>query len=284
MNAVSLSVLLGVISMFGFGLSSVFVKPLIEKYGALKSVAIREMYIVGLCLLLALPFLFAPHDWLMFLLGIVAGMLGYLPLAAFFKAIEKSPIGLVAPITGAAPFVSLLLSLVLLNTTITALQWVAIIMILIANVLISLSVRDSHNKNWLSGLPYAFVAMAGWGVYFFFLIPISRSLGPWLTPLATEGGVLIASLLALVFTKQFPKTSALGDRRALLPALCIFVGTATYALASTTALPGIFSPLAQSSGIVTVVVGALLLKERLGWKQRAITAVMLVGVILLSLS
>lgn len=284
MNIVTSSILLGLISMLGYGLSTVFSKTIIQKYGAAKSVAIREIYIVGFCLILALPFLHSVQNWQMFLVGILAGAVGYLPLLAFFKAIEHSPIGIVSPITSTAPIVSVVLSLIFLGTPVSVLQWVAISIIVIANILISLSVNNSGNNNWRAGIPYALFAMVGWGVYFFLLIPIARNLGPWTTPLATEGGVLISSMLFLLVTKQLPKARQIADPKVIFPAVCIFVGVVTYALACMFALPSIFSSLSQSSGIVAVVLGAVLLKERLGLRKRILTVVMIAGVVLLSLS
>ena len=246
--------------------------------------ATRQIYIVGFCLLLALPFLSAVQNWQMFLLGVLAGAVGFLPLLSFFKALERSPIGIVEPIVSTAPVVSVVLSLVFLHTSISLLQWVAIGIIVIANVLISLSLNNSDNKNWRAGIPYALFTMVGWGVYFFLLIPISKALGPWVTPLATEGGVLISSLLFLLVTKQLPKIHQITDLRIVVPAACIFIATVAYALASTFALPGIFSSLSQSSGIIAIIAGAFIFHEKLGQRQRILTGVMIVGVLLLSIS
>lgn len=285
MDIVLVSVLLGVASMFGYGLSTVFSKTIIQHYGAAKSVAIREVFVIVFCLLLAIPFLHTVESWPMFFLAILLGMVGYIPLLTFFKAIERSPIGIISPITSTAPIISIALSLVFLNISVNTVQWIGIGLIIITNVLISLSVKHSHNKDWLAGIPYAFITLVGWGTYFFLMIPVSRALGPWVTPLATEGGVLIASFLFLYITKQLPTRKDFGKPASVvLPAFLIFFGTAMYALASTCALPGIFSPISQSSGLVSIIFGAILFKEHLSLRQRILTVAMILGVVLLSLS
>lgn len=284
MNVILLSVILGVICMLAYGLSDVLSKSLIHKYGAVKSVAVREVYVVFFSLLLALPFLAGVGDWKMFGLAILLGMAGYLPLLAFFVSLAKSPIGIVAPITGAAPLITLVLSIAFLSSTIGSLQWSAIFLIILANILISLSIKHSKNKEWLEGIPYAIFATVGWGIFFFLVIPIARSLGPWVTPLATEGGILIASFLHLLATHQPINKLNIRDKTIIAPALFIVIASIAYALASQHAAPSIFSPIAQSAGIVAIVVGAIMLHEKLGLRQRILTCVMIIGVILLSIS
>lgn len=281
-----LSALLGLLSMLSYGWANALSKPLTQKLGPAQFLFLKG---VGTSLILAVVAIPSYHylsHWTVVLEALALGLAGYIPVLAFMHAIRTSPLGMVAPVSGSAPLITVALSVGFLNVTLHKLQWLAIVIIIVANVIVSVDIRNWRQSRLLhkaSGIPFALVAAIGWGLFYFFLIPITRVLGPWLASLLVEVGVTVAAGYHIKSTAKKSTFSDAWRPDILFNAVLTCAGTLAFAFGVKHYNVGIVAALSNSTALVTTLLGVLLYQERLHLKERLSALAMIASVAILSL-
>ena len=198
-----LSVVFGLLAMLFFALANAYSKKLSQQLGATQTIFLRcfsALIILGFATAINFS---GDIKWQYTILAVILGIFIYLPLLAFTHAIKYNPIGIIAPIAGTAPLVTVVLSTIFLGIVLTPIQWFAIILVLIANVAISADLKSWKNFKIIktsNGVPLALAAAIGWGLSSFLLVPVANSLGPWLSAFFVELGVALAAGIHLKLT------------------------------------------------------------------------------------
>jgi len=281
-----LAILLGLISMITYGLANVYSQPLAKKFGAAQLLFLRGIVVSVLLAIAALISHAHFTNLSEILLTIGLGVAGYLPVLAFTHGIKISRISIMAPISGTSPFVTVLLSALLLGITIHPLQWVAIIVIIGANVIMSIDLKNWRQSQVLqlsSGIPYALIATVGWGCFYFFLVYATNWLGPWLSAFLVEVGVTLAAGLHLVFAKKKIPYRQTISRSVVANAILICLGTVGYTVGVRYFNVGIIASLSNSTAIVSAVAATYLFHEHLTKKEKLAASAMIAGIIVLTL-
>ncbi len=281
-----LSSVLGLISMFAYGFASAFSKPLANKFDP-----IQVIYLRGLIICLILAILSIPHyqdlahiKYIFLALGL--GIVGYLPSLAFMYSIKNSPLGIVAPIAGASPFITVLLSFIFLNIPIKSLQWLAIFLIIIANMVVAINIRDWRRSNIFklsSGVPFALMATIGWGLFYFLLVPITKHIDPWLSALFVEVGVTLMASLHIQLTNRKLSIKDIKKNPIILNGILICLGTLGFTIGVQYFNVGIVETLSNSTALITIVLSIYLFHEHLHLKERLSSLIMILGIIILSI-
>lgn len=271
-----LSVLIGILSMISYGLANAFSKPLTKKLGPAQVIFLRGIIVVAFIALVSVPDYGHFSDWQAVLATLALGIAGYLPILAFLHAIKESPLGVVAPIAGTAPLVTLLLSFLFLDVLLSPGQWLAIIAVVLASVGLSLdrkNWRQSKLLNVSSGIPYAIAAAVGWGLFYFFLVRSTEALGPWVAALVAEIGVTIAAGLHI-----WQKNMKFSFDDIRLPSMIwtgglIALGTIAFTVGVNHLNVGIVAALSNSTALVSTLVGVYFFREKLRTKERVVAVV-----------
>src|SRR5579872_2953628 len=138
-----LSICIGLIAMLAYSLSNITLKPLAQKLGVAQILFLRGISISLILGLLSIPsYHFLLHGSAV-IETLLLGVAGYLPVLAFTKGVKNSPVGIVAPIAGTSPLITVVLSFLFLGVAIRPLQWLAIFLVVVANVVVSIDL-----KNW----------------------------------------------------------------------------------------------------------------------------------------
>ncbi len=281
-----LSVALGLLSMLAYGFANAFSKPLAQKLGAPQTLFLRGLTLVSLLAVAAIPSYHNLSHWQIALAAILLGMAGYLPVLAFTHGIKESPLGIMAPISGTSPLITVLLSWLFLSLHLSSLQWLAITIVVGANIAISVNPRNWRNSSLLrrsTGVPYALMAAVGWGLFFFLFVPLSRSLGPWLATLLAEIGVTLAAGLHARSSGRTPKLSSAFQPAVIGNGLLVGTGTLAFAIGASQFNVAIVATLSNSTALISSLLGVWLFREQLGAKEKIAGAVMIGGVAALSL-
>jgi drug/metabolite transporter (DMT)-like permease len=281
-----IAILLGLISMISYGLSNVYSQPLAKKLGAAQLLFLRGI-IVSILLAIAAFISHAPFtNFSEILLTVGLGIAGYLPVLAFTHGIKISRISIMAPISGTSPFVTVLLSALLLGITIHTFQWIAIIVIIGANVVMSMDLKNWRNSQALklsSGIPYALIATVGWGCFYFFLVYATNWLGPWLSACLVEVGVTLAAGAHVLFGKKKIFYKQTFSRAVVLNSILLCIGTIGYTVGVRYFNIGIVASLSNSTAIVSALAATYLFHEHLTKKEKLAASAMIAGIIVLTL-
>ena len=203
---IGLAILLGLLSMTGFALANTFSQPLSRNIGSGPLLLLREVTIcivLGVISFVNFGSLHSSYGWLLY--AFVLGFVGYLPLLSFTHGVKTSRISIIAPIAGTSTLVTVLLASWFLGSHIATLQWLAIALVITANILVSVNIKDLRQSNVMqlsSGIPFALIAALGWGLFFFFVVYPTRHIGPWWAAFGVELGVAAAAALHIAITKQ----------------------------------------------------------------------------------
>lgn len=198
-----------------------------------------------------------------------AGAAGLVGLAALYRGLAVGAMGIVAPISAAAPLVALAVDAVR-GVTPSALQWAGVAVALAGIALVSHEpARPAGAGGRLAaGVGLALVAAVGFGLFVVGLDAAAAASVPWTIALARATSVALA-LAATLATRTRPAAP-----RSLLP-LLLGVGlfdtgaNVLVAQATTTGTAGVVAVLSALYPLVTIALARLVLAERVRAPQRA---------------
>lgn len=280
------SILCGLVAMICYGASTAQGKPLILHYGSARFLFLRGFGMTSmtlLAMLLATPLKLEP---LGFLAAFMLGLIGYLPVLSFSFALKKGRIGIIAPIGSAAPLITVLLATIFLGTTLSHLQWTGIFLIVSANIGFCLNFQNQPDQKFSSNFQsyaLALFAAVGWGIYYYLLALIAHKMGPWLAAFASECGVTAAAALHLYALREKLGLNECIKPKIILNALFCGLGTIFYTIGVTQFDVSIVATLANSTSIVSVLLGHFVLKEHLSIKEVMAGLVLTAGVCVITL-
>jgi drug/metabolite transporter (DMT)-like permease len=209
-----------------------------------------------------------------------AGVSGLVGLAALYRGFAVGAMGIVAPISAAAPLVPLTVDAAHGITPATV-QWIGVAFVLAGIVTLSREPSALGGQRLAAGASLSVVAALGFGGFIVGLDAGSDESAPWAVVAARSTSVAIA-LLAVAVT-----STSLRAPRPLLPVLVgvgVFDTAANVAVAfaTTKGAAGIVSVLSALYPVVTVVLARFVLGERLSGARRVAGGVTLAGAALVA--
>jgi len=280
----TLGILLGLSSGLCWGTADFFGGMQSRRLPAL-AVALWSQIAGGLALLLVLLLSGAQPTLVSIGWGIVAGLFGGTALVLFYRGLAEGVMSVVAPISACGAIVPVLASIATGEVP-NLLTGIGIVAAVVGIVLVSRQSGGALNNPQAqrTSVLLALGAALGFGFFFVFLDRGSNALGS--SPLWVTGGARIGSLTVLL-------GMSLGNRRAFIwpgariwPLTAIGIGDTAanvlFAYASTAGNLGVVSVLGSLYPVVTVLLGRLLLAERLEPPQYIGVGLALSGVALLA--
>ena len=225
------------------------------------------------------------RDW-----GALAGiaLMGFLFLLTFFKALQLGPVAIVSPVSSSYAVVTVLLAVIFLGERLSAGQSIGIAATMVGVALASLSLRDFRAGSRLigTGVHLALFSSIGFGALAYAVGAISQDLG-WFIPVYGLNLITVGILTpAALFRRELHWRHL---TRVLLGGI-VLIGTldaVSFFAFTRGSEVGIISIVVAASAAhagVPVVGGLLILKERLTANQALGLALLVGGVLALSLS
>ncbi|MCL5427833.1 MAG: DMT family transporter [Candidatus Marsarchaeota archaeon] len=279
-------IIFGIISMLSFGFNNFLVAIMSRRIGAFRATFWFQAF--GSLVLLALSFFlfqhFAATPYVIALILLVS-LVGVLALLAFMKGLEVGNVPVVATVSSGWSIVTVLLSVVLLGEGLAPTQTLAIALAIAGTLLLSYRPRARmrpHSKKD-TGLKYAFMVVIGWGLFYFLLNLLVRDIG-WFTALfiTTPIGFAMQALYGVIARSRMTIARGRIPRLAMMGAINV-AGALAFDLGVTYNYAAIVAPITAAAPLVVVVLGVAFLKERLMRNQTLGIALVITGLILLSL-
>ena len=209
-----------------------------------------------------------------------AGIAGVIGLGALYRGFAVGAMGIVAPISAAAPIIPLVADAT--NGDVPApLQWLGIALVLVGIGVLSREPASTRNARIASGAGLAIVAALGFGLFVVGIDAGSDESPAWAVVVARSAAVPLAVFAALV------TSTSLRPAMALVPMLVVVgIGDVSanvlVATATTYGAAGIVAVLSTIYPVVTVVLARLVLREKLSRVKRAGGVVALAGAALVA--
>lgn len=289
--ALSQGIIFGLLVMLLWGLAKVIIKPAINRigpyYALLYEQVIVVISIITFSLFYAAPYV--PSREILIMIAAIA-VIGAIPIYFLFKAMSVGKVSLVAPIANSSSLLTVFLSYIFYREILSGRQLIAVFLLIIGVLLISFRYSEIRrlrlSRKIIPGAKFAFITMIGWGLYFFLIKPIIVELGPVLSAMYLETGILIV-LSVIFFIDVFRSKSAAKPGKAFFYVFFGGITTAAGVLFFNMGVEksgvSIMYPLASSSLLVTVLASVIFLKERIELNQKIAIFLILLGIILISL-
>ena len=214
------------------------------------------------------------------LLAIPAALSGTLGLYAYYRGMATGAMSVVAPIAGASAIVPVVFGIATGDRPST-LQLAGVACAIAGVTLASMEHQDGGERRLAAGVGLAVLAAIGFGFYF---PPMhaAGSVDPWWSSLLFR----ISSFAIVASTVQVRHASVRIGGWPLVVVLAVglgdTLGNLLFAVSSGHGLVSLTAVLASLYPIVTVVLAALVLHERIDGSQRAGVALTLAGVALIA--
>jgi drug/metabolite transporter (DMT)-like permease len=277
---------LGSLAALAWGLADVSVTYLSRRGGFFTTLLYTQTAGVALLVVVALALADLPGASGAELLALAAlGPVAVAAYAGFYRALELGPIAIVSPIASSNGAIVVLLAVLVLGESLTALQALGCVLVLGFIGLAALEPGGGRAEEGTNGIRLALVTAVSFGIYLFGLATISEELG-WLLPILVARTAAVAILAAVAAAWPPPRRGSLG-RLGVLG--CMGAGAldaAGYLAFNRGGEIGevaITSAAAAAYPVIPILVGLLALRERIAWRQLVGVAGVLGGMVVLSL-
>lgn len=277
---------LGSLAALAWGLADVSVTYLSRRGGFFTTLLYTQMAGVALLVVVALALGDLPGASGAELLALAAlGPVAVAAYAGFYRALELGPIAIVSPIASSNGAIVVLLAVLVLGESLTALQALGCVLVLGFIGLAALEPGGERADEGAHGISLALVTALSFGIYLFGLATISEELG-WLLPILVARTVAVAILAAVAAARPPSRRGSMG-RLGVLGCMGAGVLDAAGYLAfnrgGEIGEVAITSAAAAAYPVIPILVGLLALRERIAWRQLLGVAGVLCGMVVLSL-
>ena len=283
----SSGIIFGLIAMLGFGLSNSLSKIPAERIGSRNTIFFRGIF-MSMTLLILLPFFLSSTTFALryMMIAFAISIIAFIPLLTFIKALGLGKIGVISPIANSSVIFTILFSILLFGETLNSVKLGSIVLIVLGIILVSIDFRDIRNSNLFSlesGIPYAIITCVLWGLLFsLFKIPV-LVIGPILTSLIVEIGILlIASSIVLKNRKRINIPNKNTMTYILLFSIFSVLGSLSFNWGIMVLEVSIVAALAMSNPLVSVLYGRYIYNETISLQQYIAISFILMGIIALS--
>lgn len=274
----AVTVVLGLLAALAYGLSD-FAGGVASRYRGATTVLLHAYPVGALLALVALPLLPGPLSWATFLWGVAGGVAGLAGVLCLYSALTAGPMSILSPVSAVLAAVVPIVVGLAIGERPAVLAWAGVAVGLVAVALVgggggagSIPVR---------ALGLAVAAGLGFGVYFVCLARADPQSGVW--PLLVSR--LTSAVLIVPFARR---TGALHAMTGRALGLALVAGTfdasanLAFLLASREGLLSLASVLTSLYPAVTVVLAAVVLKERPTVVQRLGLAAAAASIVLIT--
>lgn len=285
-----MGIIAGLISMFAWGCGDFLAAVSSRKIGNLHtlfwmyvtSVSVTTIVFVAQLSTFSLQ---SVTPYLLLLLAVAAFQV--MANVSFYKGLEIGQVSIVSPIASSFAVITVGLSIVFYREALTVRQFLAVALVLVGIVLVSLNWRELKgikNLRAFKGFKEALIAMMGWGISLFLLVPASKALGSFLPVYLFRAMALlmVAGVLRVNRVRYVPKANV----RFLIPSIFIglfdVVAFVSYSAGVSGTYASIVAPISGAYTMVTMILARVIFKERMAVSQIFGVFAIITGIVLVS--
>ncbi len=284
---ISTGIIFGIIAMLSWGTCDFFIVKAVRKSNVLKTVIWSQtigliLYYIIFSLFFKLPIL-SPATITIIL---TTGLLSVIGFLSFCKGLQVGTVSIISPVSACWAVITVILSLVFLNETLTSIQSAGVILAISGTVLTSFKLHDLLKlklKNHATGIEYAIISVFATGIYFVFISILVNELS-WFLPIFFMKNAALFYLLTYSATAKknisLPKdiTSSI-----ILIGTLEAIGFLAYGIGVNSEYTSIVAPISATFPMVTIILAKIFFKETLELNQKIGIISILCGLVLLSI-
>ncbi len=282
---ISHGIFFGIIAMMSWGASDFFVTKSARGCDPFKAFLWSQLF--ALVLLFAIFLIFFEIPKFSFITaGLILASAFFTVIAnmAFYKSLKAGKVSIVMPVASCWAVVTVFLSLVFLNQSLTQNHVFGVTLAIAGAVLVSFKWNDLKKlKNHSEGVNYAVIAAIAYGMDFVLIDLMSNEIG-WFLPTLFVG--LVTACLLSVYAGisrrdiSFPRNVWLFI---VLVGILDTLAYLSYSSGVTSVYGAIVAPIGAASPAVSIILAKIFFKEKIEMHQEIGIISVLIGLILLSI-
>ena len=279
--------LISVFIMASWGIIGILVAKISRAVGALAA-GFLIMFSALLLTIFIWPIFFSIPSIINWQAFIMLGVLGGGVYALFCHLLKIGKVSVVVPITSIWAVITASLGILFLHEFVNPLKILSIVLVVFGVVILSVNWSKKRKVSSIFSLQAACALLValGWGLYFFFLGPISKQTGWFSTTLLIR--IFVTLTLFVLLLPQLKRKAILFKKiqwKVLLSAAILDVfGFTGYNLAVSRYEVSYVSVIASASPLITVILAAVFLKEKTNFIQKLGMGLVIAGIIGLQLA
>jgi uncharacterized membrane protein len=215
-------------------------------------------------------------------------MSGFFSIVAnfsFYKSLKQGKVSIVMPIASCWAVVTVLLSLIFLEETLTIYNALGVIFAIIGALLVSFKMKDISldTRKYGKGVKYAIIAALAYGADFVIIDLAANKIG-WFLPIFFIG--IVTAFFLFIYAKAAKKDISFPQnalRFIVLVGILDTVAYLSYSSSVTQEYGAVVAPIAAASPAVSIFLARIFFKEKLEINQEIGMVSVLVSLILLAL-
>jgi uncharacterized membrane protein len=296
---ISTAIIAGLIAMFCWGIADFLQAILVKKLGTPKTLFISHAISLAVTTIMVCVFFLLRQEIILssFEIMIISAscLLQGIATYFFFKALEIGEVCIVAPISGTYSLVTVALAIIFLGEQMTIVKTISVVLIVFGIIFVSTDFSKLRHLHTVKGVKESLLAVLFWGIYFFLL---SYAKGMFITRTGIEKSMGLAAnmfLLSNLFNAIFvilivyrlsPKIqrSDLDKKNVIFFLINVVLYTFAWIVINIGLVSDMVSLLVPVSSLypaVTVILAAMILKEKLVKNQYIGLFVILAGIFML---
>jgi len=283
-----LGIILGVIAMFAFGISKIYLKKLVQSAGEFSIIYVNSVMVLLLFLVGIFTVRLSIPSFKLLLLIAALGFVGALTLLVFMKALKLGHVAIVVPVSSVFGVIIVAFAVLILKEALTHSMIVGIALIILGTILISFKHSDLRTITgamvWSAGTGLAIVTAFGWGIYYFFIRFVAVETGPIVAAFYVELSVIIFLYIFLLFNRDKLQKPGRSDYKYIfINAFLVVVASITYYTGITVSKVAVVAAITSAAPLVSSLLAIYVLKEKIELNQKLATLMIVVGVIVLAI-
>ncbi|MCL5429964.1 MAG: DMT family transporter [Candidatus Marsarchaeota archaeon] len=283
-----LGIVFAIITMFAYGIADAILADVVKKFGVVWTSGWYFLVTSLVFIPLILYFGISPiPGYYVVLLIVVLALISVLGILSFNEGLKVGHPSVIIPIAASASVVTVVLSVIFFHESLTLVAIVGIALIIMGGILSSFKLHHllkARSKNLSKGVQYAALTMVSWGLFYFLLSDLTHYVG-WLSAafFFNTVSVLFIFIMGIGKHRKVYVPKGKGTKLIVLAGILNAIAVLSFNLGVTQTFTSIVTPIVAADAVVAVLLALVWLKDKPTHNQLIGIAMVLLGVIIVSL-
>jgi len=282
---IEIGVIFGIIAMLAWGVSDFLAARSVKKESVFSVFFWSQIASTLLLIVLFKKFNFSGISTKALIFIIITSIIDIVAYLAYYKAFSVGKASIISPIVSCWAAVTVILSVILFGEKLSLVQVIGIFLAIFGSVFISFKIHEIRGRKIeAKGLGLAFIAMLAWGSQIVFIRALVGELG-WFMPTVLIKLVLIP--IAFIYAKSSKHELKLS-KKSVIPMIAVgaleSIGFLAISYGINSSYASIVAPVSAAFPLVTILLARIFLKETMEGNQKTGAAMIIAGIILLSVA
>ncbi len=289
MQIIVLGLLFGIVAMLTNGVQDFFISTSSKRIGFFSTalwLQSIELFILIIMAIFSAQYLQVNITFGLIIVAITAGVFYGSGLLLFTKGLQVGNVSIITTITAGWGAITAILGAILFSEAINGTQLIAIAMVILGSIMVSFNIRSMFRSGFRrtsAGIVFAVPALMSYGIAFFLLSYLSKQSNWFMAALLITLFNVLTLFVYGRITKRPMKVRVESAPMLLFLGVLGVIALLAYNVGVAYSYTSIVAPVSSAALAITVILATVILKDRLATNQKIGIAMVMAGLIFLSI-